>query len=521
MNYSNVTPLNEEATINNMIILANEQGVNPAKEAFQDGSDLVSNVRLWRDPASTGASREVYSDITLLNEHNPDFFARFVWSVSKAVKFPASTAYLHGLAVLSTAMIRNFKMDYNDNLKPVNLYVITSQPAGVGKTGVSEFLSDPITDAYDQLNEANEIERDMLIKSITANEKEKDKQTGKNEIKSLYKQVKDQKDKLDKVLHFEHFFDDVTAEGLQAAASNQGCFFNVISSESSTVTTLLGNTYSASPNLAIFMKPWDYEPIKTYRVGRKAELKRYSGTFAVMAHDKAILDLLQSGLNGEGVNERVLLMREKSMRGSRNFRTVHKVEPELIHEYNMLVENIVNSEDVTLTFQQKSIDELNAYRETIEPHLDPEHCKYGHDMIAGFIGKCDKQTIRLASIIHVANNWGTGGKRETVVSHKAFMQALEIFKAIFDTYVQACDSLGYSGKATEEEILINKIHNWVERKKVKMQISTLVNNIKKDKAFQRPGLTKHLKEKVLPRLESMAYLVFTDREVYFNPKLNG
>lgn len=503
---------------------AEEHRVKMCVAAAKLASPLVKNVNYWDIPEPLENYQIARTSPNLLTSKRGDFLTEVSKAISKQYQFPGSTVFLHGLAVIASVATRNFRIRYYDDLAPVNLYCVTSQPPSTGKSGANKFFTEPVIQAYEELNKTNRIERRRLAAKIEQAEKDIDK-TDPNDYAYVTKLTA-----LDELLEeykntpiWKPFTQNATSEAVEERAAAQCGMVNIVSAEAEAATVLLGDVYKDGNNKANFsmvLSMWDNERADSERVSRKGFEGNARGSIAIMAQDGAIDAILKAGQEGRGIAERFLLLAEPEYLGRRDHTVFHPVPQELKHQYKKLVQNIIDEhKQVILTPDPEGIKTIAAWRNSFEEKL-ARGGEYESNLIRGFMGKADKQVLKIAATLHVIDAWQEGGTRDKTISEDYILWAMSIFTDLSKTYINAADALGYTGDTSEVIALADKLVLWAEKGRHRISVSKIVDNIKRTKPFNGiDGLTSKLKRHTLPELQRLNYCVLVDGEVFINPRL--
>jgi hypothetical protein len=520
---------NAAVDINTSIISeAEASGIMPARLLIQRGSyKTLGAINYWDAPIMSDSlePEQRGSNIKLAEEKN--LLSDLSWSISKAIQFPVNTIYAHGMGIVASAMSKSFSFEYGHSEKPVNLYVVTAQPPSTGKSGVNELLSDPVHAAFDSINESAIVERKKAkirmaaikreLKEATKNSSVSDeaKFALEDELTDLYKEH-------DKHTVYTYALDDATPEATAKIALGQKGIFNIISAEADAINIILGGVYSdKKANFGIFLKGWDSERHHVARANQDVISGRVTGNICVIAQDESIKTILAAGESGRGISERFLLVRESTYLGKRVFGSQIKVDTTIQARYAKLIFNIVREQGVTLRFNEKSLDLINQYRSDLEPEM-ADNGRYGNNMMRGFMGKADKQIMKIASVLHTIDNWSEGGERSNDIKVGTTKSAIKFFKDIAESYITAADELGFTGCESEYVKVEEKLQQYAEKGKMSMSVTQLRSNIKNVKPFTgTPNLTHKLKDILLPALESNNICVVHDGKIHINPHLKG
>ncbi len=502
---------------------AEDQGINPAIIAREYGHPL-SNPTLWWKPQELSEAVDVFATRIDLLAGRDDVLARFVEQIADSVQFPRSTAFLHGLGVLSAAMVESFFYKFNgkdDNT--VALYTVGAQPPSTGKSGIDEYLSAPARIAFKDKAFRLKPQRMKLERQIEELEKDM-KKAQVSEIEYLAGKLLALQEDLAKYPNYKFAANDPTPEGCERLVARNGGFCNVVSDESSAIKVILGAVYgkgAATSNNGIFLRLWDNGYQSVERATREGFEGHVRGSIALLAQDVAIYTIMQAGQQGEGISERFLMIREKNLLGKREHLTYKPVDATIKAQYEKLIENVVNiSWKITLTLSPEAETLVRDIKNSHEP-LMADGAKFSSSLLRGVVGKGEKQIIKIACVLHVAENWCEGGKRDTEIKILTIVSALSIFNQLLETYVAAADSTGFSGEQTELAEIIKILAIWAGKNTLTSTSRKLRDAIKNKPQFAGDSLTKKIREDYLPKLEKLAYVVYDTAkdEFFINPLL--
>lgn len=475
----------------------------------------IKNPIYWPDIDYISSDDAEYADVDLVK--HAGWLGDLAKAIGEEYKFPPNTAFIHGLAVLSAAVNRNFKYEYYSDQAACNLYVVTAQPPSSGKSGVNKFYTTPVSIAFDAINKENKKKSRRLEKQLAElMDQAKKGQDLEDEILEL-------EEKIRKLAHIEYSVSNTTPEAAEDMAFRQGGMVNIISAEAEAITVMLGDVYGGDngkkANYEIFLKAWDNEWLSSSRIGRGSKSGFVFGSVAVLAQQEAIRGILQAGMSGRGVSERILMLSERPMLGSRDHHAWTPAPKEIKNKYFDLIKTAVNCGEVVLTIAPPAMNEIISFRQKIEPEL-ADGKLYSNTMLRGAMGKADKQIIKIACLLHIAEQWQVGAKQVTKVSKEAVKSAICIFDQLSQTYIKAADNLGYAGKSTECAYVASRLSEYVKNKKHAVKIAQFRDNVKGRGAIANvTGLTNKLKDEYLPELQRRGYICEHEGTIYINPKL--
>tara|TARA_B110000881_G_scaffold218885_1_gene239362 strand:+ start:754 stop:2313 length:1560 start_codon:yes stop_codon:yes gene_type:complete len=497
--------------------------INPAKLFLTEYKLPIGSKSAWWKPETQSDAEDVFVANINLMAGIDNTLSRFVTSLAESVQFPKSTAFLHGLGIVSAAMTENFFYSFNgrhDNT--CSLYTVGAQPPSTGKSAIDAYLTSPIHAAYEKKKGTNKEERaklELKIKRIEG----KIKKAGDKEAEQMAVDLIALGDELNKYPIYEWCINDPTPEGCEKVLAGQNGFYNVVSDESAAITVILGMVYGdGARNNGVFLKAWDNGYLSVARAGREGYSGNIRGSVAVLAQDLSIESILTAGQGGEGISERFLILREPNLLGERNHTKYEPVSPIYTKDYEETINRIVETRwDVKLALSADAEQMVRAIKQDQEP-LMADGGKYSTPMLRGVVGKNEKQIIKIACVLHVIKEWSADGTQSKEVGTDSVFSASMIFNQLLKTYVAAADSKGFTGEKTEINTIIECLKRSAGKNKLKTNIRNLRDLIKNTKQFKSmDNLTGRIRDDYIPQLENMAYIVHdeTNDEIHINPYL--
>lgn len=499
------------------------EGVSLPVAAMRMHPNNINNDMYWPEPVGIEDDASGYVDADLISHGG--WLGEFAASVASSVQFPPNTAFLHLLGILACGTAKSFRYEYYGDTAAVNLYTVTAQPSSSGKSGIHRRYTTPFQISLKEFNRQNSIEQAKIQKQIDdleAQVKETEKQGG--ETIDQLSEIADLCDERDKLNRVEFAFDDITPEAAEAAAVRQNGLINIASAEADALNIILGDVYkgqSSKANYGMFLKTWDMEWHAPSRVTRNTKAGYVYGSVSVIAQQAAIQAILEAGMSGRGISERMLLLSERPVIGHRDHSMYKPVDRVMLDNYQHLCRNIINEKDeVILKLSNEAIQLIVEYRNRIEPKLADDG-EYSNAMIRGAMGKADKQIIKIACLLHIGDQWsGEYPRGGVTVGEEVVASAISIFDELSKTYIQAAETLGYAGENPEILCLIESLERLMQTRKSKVTFRQFRDRVKNLKAMKNlPGITQKLRENHLPRLERLGYVAIDGDTIYINPKL--
>lgn len=514
---------NAEDMMAQVFAKADHLEINPAKILLTEYGLPIGTKPSWWKPQSLDDAEDVYVDNIDLMAGIDNPLSRFVTSLAHSVQFPKSTAFLHGLGVVSAAMTENFYYTFNgrqDNT--VSLYTVGAQPPSTGKSAIDSYLTGPVHDAYDKKRGTNE-EEQAKIKLKMGRLTGKMKKAGEKEAEEMAVELINLERKMEEFPLYTWCVNDPTPEGCEKVLAGQNGFYNVVSDESSAVTVVLGMVYGdGARNNGVFLKAWDNGFLSVARSGRDGFTGNIRGSVAVLAQDLSIEAILSAGQSGEGISERFLILREPNLLGERVHTKYEPINTDLMKAYGETISHIVSTRwDVHLTLSQEAENLVRAIKQDQEPMM-ADGGKYSTPMLRGVVGKNEKQIIKIASVLHTLKEWGPDGGRSKEIGTDSIFSASMIFNQLLKTYVAAADSKGFTGIKTELNRIVEALKKMAGKNKLTIDVRTLRDSIKNSRQFKSiDNLTKRIRDEYLPELEKTAHVVFNSEtgDIHINPWL--
>lgn len=514
--------------IDRLIEVAKDAEMMPAYYAILRESELASRPQLWVEP-DYKEEEQVRRPVNFHLTDKEDFITRLAMEVSGVVKFPIATVHLHNLGVIAAAMTKSYSVEYNGELAPCNLFVVTGQPPSTGKSGVNSILFKPVREAFKRLNKSTAITRIRLQTELAIAEKSLDKIKngngggGLNDLQIAITKVEDTKEELFKYPHWRCYLDDATIEAAEGVAAQQQGVFNIVSAEAEALDVLLGLTYGnkdGKKNFKLVLNSWDGEEVQSTRVTREGYDGEVRATIAVIAQNKTIESILGMGVYERGLPDRFLMLSEPNLLGSRKHGEKKKLNPKIMSDYEFLINNIVNESKVTIEMPSNLIAMVDDYRDTLEP-LIKDGGDFDSGMLTGFVGKADKHIYKLACIYHVVDEWGVKGSKNRKISERALKRAITIFDELKNEYVTASVEYGFTGNDIQLTAIIEYLRfQSTKNKRLKIQWREFYDGVKKKTAFSGSrNISKKIKNDLLPILENRFFCRLHKGVLFINPRL--
>lgn len=523
-------PAQLEVTEHSIFLRAKHLHKNPALIfAEYDGVDLRTP-RFWDEPIQDDddVPRGTTVDIMGFCDARSDLIGQFADAVAGAVQFPSSSVYMTALGVVSAAMAERFFVRYNDgDENTVGLYVVVAQPPSTGKSGVLSLLCNPMHSAYAEKREANKPVRSAIERKIARLKRAINKEKNECTLDSMDLELIDLEEKLHKIPDYNWAVNDATAEGCEKILSKQGGFFNVISDESSAVKVLMGMVYGdKAVNNGIFLKAWDNGFHAVARQSRDGFIGYVRGAFVVLAQDVSINAIIKAGEEGEGISERVLALEEETLLGKRKHEKKKPISRDLKEKYSDFCHWVIGepraaASRIVLDLEPAAEDYIISIKNKFE-HLMADGGRYSSNMLRGFVGKADKQIIKLAAVLTAVKSFQENKPINSPISFYEIERAESIFDVLLRTILKITEDRGMTGSKAEIEVAKKYCSEFVANKTLGLSVQRFREKIRGNSIFRKTSnLSKRLEEEVLPMLEALNYCVW-DRDkkwINLNPRL--
>lgn len=521
----------DKLSVEQIMSIAANDNLPPLRVAI-NANGYRQSQSFWKSPVEVDAGNDKYPIISLGNDI--DVVGKLSANAARSVQFPESSAYMHFLGCVSSAMLGRFTVEYHGTQQPTALYVVTSQPPSTGKSAINSLSIAPMIAETERLNDIRKRDRKKIMAKLSALAKEMKQEKSPSEMAALFEDKEDLEEKLEKLCDVVFPVSDTTPEGLARINNRQGNFA-VISDEATSVNSLLGMTYgdgSKKTNSELVLKAWDAGNVSIARANAENNMSFVAmGCISVIAQDETINAIMNAGARGIGVSERFLLVREKSFLGERVFvddngdSTYEPIDGGLKADYYKLIHNIMSEVDVKLSVSSSAMRYLNRARQEMEPHL-ADGGKYSHTMLRGALGKFDKQAIRIASVLHAIRNWfapdGCNPLKSREIDLETMQEAVIMFNELSKTYLSSANAAGHAGDNAEMNKLVDILIKSGRQNKGVVGIRSLYEAARKVKPFEgQAGTMTRIKDHLIPMLDEKNYTCLIGDKVYLNPRLLG
>lgn len=97
-----------------------------------------------------------------------------------------------------------------------------------------------------------------------------------------------------------------------------------------------------------------------------------------------------------------------------------------------------------------------------------------------------------------------------------------MFYELSKTYLSSANSAGHAGDDAEMRVLVDFIVKRGKNAKGVIKFRSIYEGVRKIKPFfGQSGVTKRIRDHLLPKLEELGYICLIGDDVYINPRLLG
>lgn len=374
--------------------------------------DLLNNSDSeWDVPIPLEAPR-----LPLFNiEAFPEWVKDFVTAVSESIQVPVDTPVAMGLAALSTCIGNKFKVLAKDHWEePLNTYNVLALGPGNRKSAVYKLMIDPIirfeTKEKERLTpiieeEANERKatqkRIEYLQTQYSKSNKIEAEKLMSEIKELSKGINEEINPPTKINR--QYTNDITPEQLASLMYQNGEKIAILTDEGGEVFEMMAGRYSKGINIDIYLKSYGGDSIRIDRAnGKQISMDNPLLTIGLFVQP-SVIESLPEYFSGRGLTQRFLFYLPYSSVGSREIITIN-IDEQLIDIYNENLEKILNlKSDGTkvLSFDEEARNYLNEMQFEAERMLGNQDIS---EDFKGWLSKLNGQIVRIAGILHIAEN---------------------------------------------------------------------------------------------------------------------
>ncbi|MEY9845777.1 replicative DNA helicase [Streptacidiphilus sp. BW17] len=371
---------------------------------------------VWTDPIPLGAHALLP---TFPTHALPDWVREQVEAVAEFTQTPADMAATMALAALSTAAGGRMHVQIRPGwTEQTNLYLVCAMPPASRKSDVFAFMTAPIYRLEDELKAEA---KNGIIDAETA------KEAAEAEVEALKAQARkpdaDRDYLITEIASARKLAaqievpptprltvsDDITPETLSqqlaihrclAALSPEGDLFDIIAGR-----------YSAKPNLGVFLKGHKGERLQASRISREEPTRDKPALTIGITPQPAVLQDIGStpGARDRGLLARFLYSLPASNVGYRKIRTT-PIPEQVARRYDSKLGGLIRAlvdlpEPVTVPLEPAADLAVERLQADLEVKLRPDE-PLAH--IRDWAGKLVGHTVRIAGLLHLAENLSTG-----------------------------------------------------------------------------------------------------------------
>ena len=511
---------NNDKTIEEINKLALENNIYPSKAALMLGISMWNHPSLWPDIKRLAESKNEMK-VDLIGGYDCEF-TRMVTEVAERQKFPINTTFLHSLGVVGSATLISFNVSIWDTLKPCTIYTCCSQPSGSGKSPVHDVFTTPILDEIIKINKENGKKKYKLKVKMDDVKSEMKGNTNKVAKAALMEDLLVLEDESLAFNKMKYMSKNATPQVLEEIAQANGGSWSVVSDEKEAMDKVLGSDFGAAEALQDFgliLSGYDGGYYSSDRITRKGFDGRSRGSINVMAQKSTVEKLLFVGSNGRGINERFYLLCEKPRFGEGLDEWV-PLNPQLKQWYETLIDNILNSREITLSIKPNDIKKLTSLANKNRKKFG-EGGSYDNNMARGFVAKKPLMIAKIASILHIMRYWASSGDRKTEIDSDCIDRAIHIDDQLTSAYMKVLYEYNHGGTINQSLRVVDYLDGQVQKNKIKTKVSVrkIYDSVRKSPEFKQiDECMSTLKTKVLKQLEEFGYGFEYDNNFYLNPK---
>ena len=496
----------------------------PAHIAISESDPNWDARDLWPESKTISGMAKKKS-VDLIGDYDC-LLTRAVKDVCGVLAFPESTAFIHCLSIISSATIRSFDFEFFGANVPCGLYTVTAQPSGAGKSPVHNVFFKPLAIEVADMNKENRVKRAKIIAKIKLLEAELKGEKNESVIDDKTGAIAEYQDELDSNPEYIFNTSNATVESLEPILKNNGGCFTIVSDEKEAIELLVGNSYQStekgsSKNIEVLLRGFDRTYFSSARVGRSGYSGFISGSVSVMAQSSTVETLFDMGANGRGISERFIILDEPDLFHVEqpDYRPIDKHISKQIHD---LIQAIYREEKTTLIISESDKSDIMKIKKKYRS-LSHGQGKFSNAMARGFVSKAPYHIAKIASLLHIIEEWGDGGTRSRTISKESLKRSVFIFDKITKSYLNAIEMNGKGGIIAQCNDLVDYISNQYSRNKSKFILHRKIyDRCKHMDSFKQydsgGGCAAILKNDVYPMLEKLGYGFLFNNKFYINKK---
>ena len=340
----------------------------------------------------------------------PSWIADHVRQVAKEMQLtpdPACQLAVTALSVVTAGRVE-ILVD-GERTEPTNTYSVTSLPPSAGKSPSVGYMLAPLDRWEEELAELSE--KDIGDRNIERKirEKARDGFINKGETAAAMAE-QDALYELPEIKPPRLLADDATPEKLVELLAEQNGRLALVSTEGGLFGMMVGR-YSDKSNLDVYLGAWSRDTIRRDRIDRGTTVvRRPTLTIGLTVQPEVLTSLADNPeLAGRGLTARFMYavppdnvgLRDRRRRSSIDRHVSARYADQLLYIARML--DAQDGDMVRLELADDAIDLLLDWQQKHEDRIGPTG-DYRH--IAEWLAKCESTVIRLAAMLHLADEPG-------------------------------------------------------------------------------------------------------------------
>jgi hypothetical protein len=405
----------------------------------------------------------------------PIWLGEFVVAVAEDTQTPVDMAAMLALATIGASVAKTVVVRAKETyFEPTNLFVVVSMPPGNRKSAVFAAVTRPMKDYEAALVEKLKPElaqsdsearirqaRLDKLESDAAKEMDPDKQKALNTAATeLAKEIATAAIRFPPRLVVE----DVTAERLTTLLMQNGGRLAIMSSEGGLFELIAGRySKNSEPNLDVFLKAHSGEDLRVDRVNRPPDFVREPALSMGQTVQPAVIRGMAKapGFRGRGLLGRILYSNPKSLVGRRK-PDGNPVPAPVSSLYHDRVTRLIGLQPAAgprpheLQLAPAARKAWLDFGNWLEPQLD-EFGALGS--IADWASKLQGAALRIAGILHMADQSGTMTGFTPIIAGPVMDRAVRIGKYLIDHAKAAFNEMGADPVVEAARMLLK----WIEK----------------------------------------------------------
>lgn len=374
------------------------------------------------------------------------------------------------IAAVSAVVVGHCDVLFNNHLEPAQLYSAFVGGSGSMKSSVISQFIKPVHKRLRVLNDI--VKKDNFAASQRIEEIEyqisQEKKKTKQDVDKLHKlaaQIEQERE--GKRNSYPVPLDDVTPEALVSSMRFTRGTANIASAEGNIINVITGHSYTqrgATPNLDVFLKGFDGEPIHGYRVTTgEMDIERADISILLAIQPGLLERLLKSGdAVGRGLAQRFILYAPAVTESEIDHTQAVEMDP--VHEQKWAehLRGIATSfmepdEPAKVMKLDPAADMIIRKFWNYETAMKKERGAADEDSIIGWISKLHGKALRLAAILALLRDW-----RAESISEQDAQTAVDLFTDYYiPQFIAAYEKPDNLTKAQRQII------NWIVRRSEK------------------------------------------------------